>query len=106
MNNPNADFAPVDGKIWELTLYKVGGSPSSIKAETHLRKLCDHYLLDRYHLKVVDIRDRSAPLPPDILAAPTVVRTFPQPERRVIGDLSATEKAVEALGLRDALVED
>ena len=105
MNNPTTDFAPVEKEIWELTLYKLGGSPSSIKAETHLRKLCDHHLKDRYHLKVVDIRDRSAPLPPDILAAPTVVRTFPQPERRVIGDLSATEKAVEGLGLRDALVE-
>ena len=62
-------------------------------------------LLERYHLKVVDIRDPSAILPPDILAAPTVVRTFPQPGRRVIGDLSATEKAVEGLGLQDALVE-
>jgi circadian clock protein KaiB len=105
MNNQNAEVASVDGEIWEFILYKAGDSPSSKKAETLLRKLCDRYLLERYHLKVVDIGDPSAILPPDILAAPTVVRTFPQPERRVIGDLSATEKAVEGLGLRDALVE-
>jgi hypothetical protein len=76
MSTPNTDATPIDGKIWKLTLYKAGDSPSSIKAETQLLKLCNHYLNDRYQLTVVDIRDRSAVLPPDILAAPTVVRTI------------------------------
>ena len=105
MSNLNTDIAPSEKQFWEFTLYKAGDSPSSRNAETLLRKLCDHYLDGRYHLKVVDIRDRSTVLPLDILAAPTVVRTFPRPERRVIGDLSATEKAIEGLGLRDTLVD-
>ncbi len=105
MINSKTDVAPIDGKRWELTLYKAGDSPSSRNAEAQLQKLCNHYLKGRYQLTVVDIRDRSAVLPPDILAAPTVVCMFPRPERRVIGDLSATEKAIEGLGLRDALGE-
>jgi hypothetical protein len=76
MSTPNTDATPIDGKIWKLTLYKAGDAPSSIKAETLLRKLCDHFLEDPYQLTVDDVRDRSVVLPPNILAALTVVRTI------------------------------
>jgi circadian clock protein KaiB len=102
MNDPKKNVdSEDDEKLWKFTLYIVGDAPASKNAETMLRNLCDHNLDKRYYLTVVDIKNPSASLPPDILAAPTVVRSFPKPERRVIGDLSATKSAIEGLGLKD-----
>lgn len=84
---------------WELELYTAGSSPTSRKAEAALRNLCDRFIPGRYKIKVIDLLAVPPTEALDILAVPTVVRIWPQPERRVIGDLSQTRKAAEGLGL-------
>lgn len=85
--------------IWEFILYTSIGTQNGRQAESVLRQLCEHYLPNGYKLKVVDIRKNIDAVPPDVLAVPTAIRTFPLPERRVIGNLSSTQKAAEGLGL-------
>lgn len=85
-------------EVWRFVLYCAGPSTASERAETVLRSLCAHFLAGRYEITVVDITDPAASVPEDVLAAPTVVRTAPLPQRRVIGDLSHVQKAKDGLG--------
>ncbi len=95
-----------DSKHWFFVLYKAGDKPAMIRAESTLRRLCNHYLKDNYDLLVVDVLENNSDLPPDVLAIPTVIRIAPQPERRVVGDLSQAAKAAEWLGLTEAELSD
>jgi circadian clock protein KaiB len=86
---------------WEFVLYIGGENETCQRAESMIRRLCDHYLADRYTLTIIDVTDPSALVPPDVLAVPTTIRVFPRPERRVIGDLSDVKKAARGFGLLD-----
>lgn len=86
---------------WLLRLYVAGSSPKSLDAFVNLQNLCEAHLADRYEIEVVDLieqpgRARSD----DILAIPTLVRRQPPPLRKVIGDLSDTQRVLENLRLR------
>ena len=91
-------------EIWKLILYKSERSLTSRQAESTLRNICEKYLHGRYTLDVIDINDDIELVPPDILVVPTVIRKFPYPERRVIGNLSESERAFAGLGLDRALL--
>ena len=86
---------------WLLRLYVAGKTPRCEAAEENLRKVCEEYLADRYNIEVVDLLENPTLAQGDqILAVPTLVRKLPMPVRRIIGDLSNTERVLVGLDLR------
>ena len=87
-------------KIWELRLYVAGQTPKSLTACSNLRKICESHLKDRYRLEVIDLMKQPHRSKSDqILAIPTLVRKLPQPMRKIIGDLSDTQRVLVGLDL-------
>jgi circadian clock protein KaiB len=90
-------------KLWELRLYVAGQTPKSLMAFGNLKKICEEHLKDRYCIQVVDLLEQPHLSKGDqILAIPTLVRRLPQPTRKIIGDLSDTERVLVGLDLRPA----
>ena len=86
---------------WHLRLYVAGKTPRCEAAEENLRKVCDEYLAGRYSIEVVDLLENPTLAQGDqILAVPTLVRKLPMPVRRIIGDLSNTDRVLVGLDLR------
>lgn len=86
---------------WTLRLYVAGQSPRSSAALDNLKRLCEEQLRGRYRIEVVDLLKNPRLAKDDqILAIPTVVRKLPPPVRRMIGDLSDTERVLVGLDLR------
>ena len=87
-------------KIWDLNLYVLDRTLKSIAAITNLRRICHKHLEGNCRIKVIDI-EKSPQLAREsqIVAIPTLVKTFPLPMRRVIGDLSNTERVLAGLDL-------
>jgi len=98
MNRPKAN--PAD--TWELRLYVAGRTPKSVAAFANLKKLCEEHLAGRkYSIEVVDLLKNPTLAKGDqILAIPTLVRKLPEPMRKIIGDLSNTERVLIGLDLR------
>jgi len=95
---PNAET-----ETWELRLYVAGQSPRSVAAFANLKRLCDEYLPGRYHIEVIDLMVHPQLAAGDqIVAIPTLVRKLPEPLRRIVGDLSNTERTLVGLQLRPA----
>jgi circadian clock protein KaiB len=87
-------------KKWALRLYVAGRSPKSQTAYSNLHRLCEKHIPGRYSIEVVDLLvDPGQAKVDQILAIPTLVRKVPPPLKRVIGDLSDSEKAMVALDL-------
>jgi circadian clock protein KaiB len=92
---------------WELRLYVAGQSARSVTAFANLKKLCEAYLAGKYRIEVIDLLENPQLSRDDqIVAIPTLVRTLPNPIRKVIGDLSNTEKTLIGLQLRPAASKD
>jgi circadian clock protein KaiB len=92
---------PWDTDMFELRLYVAGQSPRSVRALENLRKVCDEHLSGRYHVEVIDLLLNPALARGDeIIAVPTLVRKLPQPIRKIIGDLSDTDRVLVGLQLR------
>lgn len=90
-----------DDQKWELRLYTAGQSPKSVAAFRNLKRLCEEHLSDRYTIEVVDLMQNPRLAQEDqIVAIPTLVRRLPAPLRKIIGDLSDTERALVGLQLR------
>ena len=93
-------LAALDEGLYELTLFVSGASDLSVRAIANARRLCERHLAGRYTLSVVDVHeDAAALISSRILAAPTLVRNLPLPVRRLVGDLSQTDKVLVALGI-------
>jgi circadian clock protein KaiB len=88
------------GEKWRLRLYTAGQTPKSQAALRNLRKVCEEYLRGRYELEVIDLLANPR-LAKDhqIVAIPTLVRDLPNPIRKIIGDLSDTERTLVGLDL-------
>ncbi|MDQ1396429.1 MAG: circadian clock protein KaiB [Acidimicrobiaceae bacterium] len=87
---------------WHLCLYVAGQSPKSLQAFANLKTLCDEHLAGRYEIEVIDLVEHpSLAQSDDIVAIPTLVRRLPEPLRKIIGDLSNTERVL--VGLRSSL---
>ncbi|TAK81371.1 MAG: circadian clock protein KaiB [Betaproteobacteria bacterium] len=86
---------------WELRLYTAGQTPKSLAAVKNLRKVCEEHLAGRYEIEIVDLL-KNPRLAKDhqIVAIPTLVRKLPVPIRKIIGDLSDTERALVGLQLK------
>lgn len=92
------------GGFWNLRLYVAGQTPKSIAAFDNLKKICETHLSGRYNLEVIDLLEKPQLAAGDqIIALPTLVRKLPEPMRKIIGDLSNTERVLVGLDLRPAL---
>ena len=90
-------------EIFELRLYVAGQTPKSLRAFANLKKLCEEHLQGRYRIEVIDlIKNPTLAREDAILAIPTVVRKLPLPMRKIIGDLSDTDRVLVGLQLRSA----
>ena len=86
---------------WNLRLYTAGQSPKSLAALANLKRVCDEHLAGRYTIEVVDLLKNPRLAKDDqIVAIPTLVRKLPEPLRRLVGDLSDTERTLVGLQLR------
>ncbi len=89
-------------KKWELRLYVAGQTPRAATAFANLKKICEEHLAGQYHIEVVDLIENPQLARGDqIVAVPTLVRKLPEPVRRIIGDLSNTERVLVGLDLRE-----
>ena len=86
---------------WELRLYVAGQTVKSLAAFENLKKICDEYLPGQYQIEVIDLLEQPQLARGDqIIALPTLVRKLPIPIRKIIGDLSNTERVLVGLDLR------
>jgi len=98
-------LAEESGEFWELRLYTAGQTPRSITAFANLKKICEEHMAGKYHIEVIDLLVNPQLAKGDqILAIPTLVRKLPEPIRKIIGDLSNTEKVLVGLDLRERKV--
>lgn len=87
--------------LWELRLYVAGQTAKSIAAFANLKKVCEEHLAGKYVIEVIDLITNPQLAKGDqIVAIPTLVRKLPAPIRRIVGDLSKTERVVVGLQLR------
>lgn len=90
---------------WTLRLYVAGRTPRCAAAEENLRSVCEEHLAGRYSIEIVDLMEHPTLAQGDqILAIPTLVRKLPTPVRRIIGDLSNTERVLVGLDLKPGFV--
>ena len=87
--------------MWRLRLYVAGESTASMTAFANLKSLCETHLKDRYEIEIVDLLEHPRLARGDeIIAIPTLVRQLPHPIRKIIGDLSDTDRVLVGLQLR------
>src|SRR5262245_18010864 len=93
--------APSDIAGLDLRLYVAGQTPKSVAAIANLQRLCEEHLAGQYRIEVVDLVSNPQLARSDqILAIPTLVRRLPVPIRKIIGDLSNSERVLVGLELR------
>lgn len=86
--------------VWDLRLYVAGQTRKSLAALANLRQLCEKHLPGKYRIEVIDLIEQPQLAQKDqVLAIPTLVRNLPEPIRKVIGDLSNTQRVLVALDL-------
>jgi circadian clock protein KaiB len=86
-----------------LRLYVAGQTPKCVRAFSNLKRICEEHLIGRYHIEMVDLLENPQLARGDqILAVPTLVRRLPEPIKKIIGDLSNTERVLVGLDLRPA----
>jgi circadian clock protein KaiB len=86
---------------WDLRLYVVGQTPKSVAAIANLKKFCSEHLDNKYKIEIVDVAANPKLARRDqIVAVPTLVRKLPVPVRKIIGDLSSTERVLVGFDLR------
>jgi circadian clock protein KaiB len=96
-----AEKIPTAGGDYVLRLYVTGQTPRSVTAIENMRRICAEHLSERYTLEVIDIYQHpEACQEQQIIAAPTLIKVLPHPLRRIIGDLSNTQKVLVGLDLR------
>jgi circadian clock protein KaiB len=87
--------------FYDLRLYIAGQTTRSLAALANLKRICDEHLEGRYRIEVIDLLERPQLARGDqILALPTLVRKLPEPIRKLVGDLSDTERTLVGLDLR------
>lgn len=90
---------------WELRLYIAGQTPKSILALSNITRYCKEHLADNYSIEIIDLLENPQLAEGDqIFAIPTLVRKFPEPLRKIIGDLSNEEKVLVGLNIRPLVV--
>lgn len=92
---------PNEPETWNLRLYVAGQTEKSVAALANLKKICEEHLEGRYTIEVIDVSKHPQLARDDqIIALPTLIRKLPEPIRKIIGDLSKTEKVLIGLDLK------
>lgn len=100
-NLPNNAGTESEVELWELRLYVAGQTPNALTAFANLKKICEEHLAGKYRIEVIDLLENPTLARGDqILAVPTLVRKLPEPVKKIIGDLSNTERVLVGLDLR------
>lgn len=87
-------------RVWEFRLYVAGQTPKSLAAIANLKKLCEEHLTGRYSIEIVDLLENPRLARQDqVVALPMLVRTFPEPRHKIIGDLSDQKQVLMELEL-------
>ena len=88
-------------QAYQLRLYVAGQTPKSVLAFSNLKQICEQHLQGRYEIEIIDLLQNPQLARGDqILAVPTLVRRLPEPIKKIIGDLSNTERVLVGLDLR------
>lgn len=101
-NGTTPENAPEEpDQTWQLRLYVAGQTPKSVTAFANLKRICEGHLAGKYSIEVVNLlKDPKLAKGDQILAVPFLVRKLPEPVRKIIGDLSNTERVLVGLDLR------
>jgi circadian clock protein KaiB len=98
--DPTAGAATDGGHRWQLRLYVAGKTAKSVTALANLKRFCEQNLNGQYDIEVIDLLENPQLASGDqIVAIPTLVRKLPEPIRRIIGDLSNSERMLVGLEL-------
>ena len=105
IHDPGVDLEraarPEGAERYVLRLYVTGMTPRSRRAVENVRRICEEHLSGQYDLEVIDIYQQPTLAKGEqIIAAPTLIKKLPLPLRRVIGDMSTTERVLLGLDLR------
>ena len=93
----------LDKEVWILKLYVAGQTAKSIAALANLKKICEEHLAGKYRLEIVDLLKNPKLAKGDqIIAVPTLVRQLPPPVKKLIGDLSNTQRVIVGLDIQPA----
>jgi circadian clock protein KaiB len=96
--------AAQDADFWTLRLYVAGHTAKSMAALENLQRICEEHLQGKYSIEVVDlVQNPTLAAGDQILAIPTLVRRLPPPMKKIIGDLSNTERVLVGLDIRPAV---
>ena len=88
----------MEPKDFVLRLYVAGQTPKCLRAFANLKRICEEYLTNRYRIEMIDLlEDPGLARGDQILAVPTLVRRAPEPVRKIIGDLSNTQRVLAGL---------
>ena len=101
LDDDQKGVVPKDDKIeYILRLFITGATPNSIRAVTNLKAICEEHIKGQYSLEIIDVyQQRDLAEQEQIIALPLLIRKDPLPEKRMIGDLSNTEKVLKGLGI-------
>lgn len=100
-NATGAHEINLEREVWDLRLYVAGQTEKSIAAIENLRRICEEHLPGKYKIEVVDLLLNPELASADqVVAIPTLIRKLPGPVKRIIGDLSNTERTLVGLELR------
>jgi circadian clock protein KaiB len=102
-DSPSSDAFAIaeETEQWHLRLYVAGQSPKSLRAFANLMQICEEHLDSRYDVEIVDLLENPQLAAGDeIVAIPTLVRRLPSPMRKIIGDLSDSDRVLVGLQLR------
>lgn len=87
-------------RVYKLRLFITGASPNSSRAIENLNEICETYLKDHYEIEVIDVYQQPAIAQAEqVIALPLLIKSEPSPVRRLIGDMSDTEKVLRGLGV-------
>jgi circadian clock protein KaiB len=99
-DDPSEAEPGTEPETWHLRLYVAGESPKSLTAFANLKRLCDEHMENPYEIEIVDLlQNPKLARGDEILAIPTLVRRLPAPMRKIIGDLSDTDRVLIGLQL-------
>lgn len=91
-----------NSSVYQLSLFITGASPNSVRAVNNIKSICEEYLSGKYELKIIDVYQLPEVAQREqIIALPTLIKRGPAPERRLVGDMSDTNKVLRGLGITD-----
>lgn len=103
MPDSHEGLGDAENTIYKLRLFVTGASPNSLRAIINTRDFCEKYLKGKYNLEIIDVYQQPLVAQNEqVIALPMLIKIFPLPQRRLIGDMSDTNKVLKGLGLENA----